>query len=398
MKNVFVVFVGCFVLGMNAQATFETKVVIDSIPVANTANETFALYLPSDYRSDILSPILFVFSPSGNGRKGVEAFRDAAETYNYILVCSNNARNGPYERNFGIAERLFTHIFSNFNIKEKRIYLAGFSGGSRLVSAIASLTDQIEGVIACGAGFSQIPYHKPSIQKYAYAGVCGDRDMNYREMIDVKSYLNKLKFVNTLFTFEGNHRWPPSEQIVQAFDWLEMESVKKGNLQKSKAEIRKSYLRNYDFTKTIDSETQPLLAYEHYERLLASYKRFFMLDSIANKMQVIQESNSYSEQLNTRKKLFERERDLDKVFIGRFNRDYEKPEKVNMKWWRKEFQKLDKLKEDKFGQREKMLSRFRYRFYAIIYTKLQSGVSEPSPAQKSFCKELYGLIYPKIAD
>ena len=38
-------------------------------------------------------------------------------------------------------------MFSDFNIDSKRIYTAGFSGGSRLASAIAVLTDQIQGVI-----------------------------------------------------------------------------------------------------------------------------------------------------------------------------------------------------------------------------------------------------------
>ena len=123
-----------------AQQSYEKSVLIDSIPVSNAVEETFALYLPEAYDAQVLSPILFIFEPAGRGKVGINAFIEAAEAYNYILVCSNNARNGPYDRNFAIASRLFTHVFSRFNIKEKGIYLAGFSGGSRLASSIAALT------------------------------------------------------------------------------------------------------------------------------------------------------------------------------------------------------------------------------------------------------------------
>ena len=66
--------------------------------------------------------------------------------------------------------------------------LSGFSGGSRLACAIASLTDQFTGVIACGTGFPQIPEYIPSFQKYAYVGLCGNRDFNYSKMIKNKTF------------------------------------------------------------------------------------------------------------------------------------------------------------------------------------------------------------------
>jgi len=135
----------CFCFVSNAQQ-FETGRVIDSLSVANSDKETFTLYLPTTYNINEASPILFIFSPSGNGKSGVKAFVKSAEAYNHILICSNNSRNGSLERNLNIAQRLFNHAFSNFNILENRIYLAGFSGGARLATAIASVSSQIEGV------------------------------------------------------------------------------------------------------------------------------------------------------------------------------------------------------------------------------------------------------------
>jgi len=202
MKKCTCVIIYFFCAFINAQQ-FKTGIILDSIPVSNSINETFSLYLPTTYNANKLSPILFIFSPSGNGKNGVKTFIKSAEAYNYILICSNNSKNGPLDRNFNIAQGLFTHIFSTFNIHKNQVYLAGFSGGSRLATAIATVSDLITGVIACGAGFVSSPNYIPSTQNFSYVGLCGDRDFNYQEMVGVKSYLNKTELSNTLFSFEG---------------------------------------------------------------------------------------------------------------------------------------------------------------------------------------------------
>ena len=162
-----------------SQNHFKKGSIIDSIPVKNTKTETFALYLPSSFNHQELSSIVFVYDPSAKGKSGIKPFIKASEKYGFIIVCSNNSKNGSNDKNFSISNNLFSHVFSFFKIKESEMYLSGFSGGSRLASSIASITNQFTGVIACGAGFSSVPEYRPSSQKYYYVGICGNRDMNY---------------------------------------------------------------------------------------------------------------------------------------------------------------------------------------------------------------------------
>ena len=103
--------------------------IVDSIAVSKTSNETFALYLPSNHKPNTLSPIVFIFDPAARGKIGIHPFIKAAEKYNYILICSNNSKNGPYDQNIKIASRLYDKVFSDFSINPKRVYTAGFSGG-----------------------------------------------------------------------------------------------------------------------------------------------------------------------------------------------------------------------------------------------------------------------------
>lgn len=379
---------------LNAQQ-FESGVILDSIPISNSTDESFTLYLPKSYNPNAFSPILFIFSPSGRGKKGVEVFVKAAETYNHILVCSNNSRNGSIDRNFAIAQRLFDHVFSTFTIDKKRIYLSGFSGGSRLASAIATLSGQIEGVIGCGAGFLPSPLYKPSTKDFAYVGLCGDRDMNYTEMIGVKKYFNRIKFSNTLFTFDGNHEWPPNKQVLMAFAWLETEAQKKGYLTKTNEELKTGYLKDIVRAKTAMKNNQPLLAVEHYERTVNTYGSFFNLDSVRQEFQNIKKNKAYTSALKSRENAFEKEEVLTSIFFSRFEKDYEKAEKANLKWWDKEFEKLNKQEVKADVQMIKMLERLRFKVFVMAYSKSNRDISTINQKQQDFCTSLISLLSSK---
>lgn len=385
----------CLFSLVSSAQQLETGVIIDSIPVTNSSNESFTLYLPIAYKADIPSPVLIVFSPSGNGKKGVETFVKAAETYNHIIICSNNSRNGSLDRNISIAQRLFNHVFSNFKINENRIYLAGFSGGSRLATAIATQSDQITGVIACGAGFIANPSYMPSKQNFAYAGICGDRDMNFKEMVGVRKYLNRLNHRNTLFTFEGGHKWPPIEQILMAFAWLEIESLKKGHLKKPQSEVMKGYSKHLEGAEIALKNNQPLLAAAYYERIVNTYGSFFNLDSVSQKLQNIKKDKVYIKTLKSREKAFNKEDVWTAILLKRFDSDYENPENANLNWWDSMFKKLSKRGAKADSEMYKMTERLRFKVFVAAYMKNNSDSGKPRGNQLAFCKALVSQLYPK---
>ena len=87
------------------------------------------------------------------GAVPVARFKDAAEKYGYIVVGSNNSRNGPQPLS-EIVSDLWADTHARFSIDDQRVYLAGFSGGARVAISVAFwLKDRVAGVIACGGGF-----------------------------------------------------------------------------------------------------------------------------------------------------------------------------------------------------------------------------------------------------
>lgn len=325
---------------VHCQSSYELGKIIDSIIVTDSENETFALYLPTSYSSEKLSSIIFIFDPAARGKVGLLPFLTASEKYNHILVCSNNAKNGPYNRNFGIANRLFNQVFNLFAVNNDLVFLSGFSGGARLAATIAALSDGIAGVMACGAGLSAQASHVPYGKKFLYAGICGTRDMNYTEMLDLMPFLESLKFRKTLFTYDAGHRWPPEEKILEAFDWLYVELNKQGVLSVDKNILKDLYVANYHKTEEKLANEDFLPALEDLRRLRQSYGSFYNLDSITAKIKNLRNNPLYKLRSKEKDKVIKAEQELTRKYLEKINREFINPDLANINWWYKEFQKL----------------------------------------------------------
>jgi len=396
MRLTFCFFCICFTLGftIQAQKIFEKGMIHDSIPISGTNDESFALYLPENYQESELSSIVFIFEPAARAAIGIRPFIEASEKYGHVLVCSNNSRNGPYERNFAIANNLFNHIFTNYNIKQDEMYLTGFSGGSRLACAIASLTNQFAGVIACGAGFSNLQEHMPSTQDYAYVGLCGDRDMNFKEMLKNKDYLNLMKFNHTLITYDGDHSWPPPEQISRAFDWLRVQKLKTTNPGESE-EVLALYRSDYDRIESFKTNGEFLYASEQYERLLKSYNGLVSVDSLTKQNQELLTSKPYKKQSASLANVLKMERKLADKLTTQISSDFKNPKKTNFGWWEKELDKLNALKEKGDTEIQKMVYRLKFDLFARAYSRKNALLYNSNEEQAALVDRFLNLIYPK---
>ncbi|TAI47612.1 hypothetical protein [Flagellimonas allohymeniacidonis] len=377
-----------------AQTDLKKGVVLDSIRVSGTTDETFALYLPSSYDPQGLSPIVFIFEPAARGAIGIQPFIATSEKRGHILVCSNNSRNAPYERNFKIANALFNHIFTHFSIKEDEMYVSGFSGGARLAAAIATLTDQFAGVIGCGAGFSGVPGHTPSIQKYAYVGLCGDRDMNYKEMVKNKEFLSLMELKSTLITYDGEHQWPPSEQIERAFDWLYLQKVITTR-PLTKVAVRPYYQADVKILEALSQGENKLLLAEQYERMLEDYAGLLPLDSLETVQKELLSSPVHKKQLASLEGALQTERKLIGKLVKQLQTDLENPNKVNFGWWEKEVAKLTRIAKDGDEETQKMVFRVKFDLFVRAYSRKNAFLHQTNQEQAALVDHFITLFYPK---
>lgn len=388
-------FISAFIF---SQDQFKKGVIIDSVKVKNTKNESFSLYLPNSFNKNTTSPIVFIFDPSAKGKRGIKPFIKASEEYGLILVCSNNSENGSYQINFQLFNSLSSHILSNFQIKENEMYLAGFSGGSRLACAIASFTNLFTGVIACGAGPpSKLPVeYQPNSQNYSYVGICGNRDFNYLEMKNNKFSLDKRKFKNTLITYKDKHLWPNENNILKAVNWLKLQEIKKGNLKINHQKIIELYNNDYNDILNNIHHNELIFAAENYQRIINNYSSFIKTDSIKTKNDKLKKTKKYKKQITSLNLALKNETEITNKLLPVFYLSIRKKHNYNLSWWKKQLNELQKIQESGDIETKNMVYRIKFNLFATIYSTKKFNSSNINTQQTNFINSLLKLLKPHI--
>jgi predicted esterase len=197
---------------------FAAGKVMDTIRVRSDRKESYALYLPPDYTALSPWPVVYFFEPGGRGSLPLQMYKDLAREYGFILICSNNIRNGAFDIMEPIAERLFEDTQARFSVDTAHVYFAGFSGGSKLAFRLALKNPFVSAVIGCGACYPVAGLQKSNI-RFIYSGIVGTCDMNYYSMHQNKNILDNLGVPYYLICFEGSHSWPPVGIFNEALWW-----------------------------------------------------------------------------------------------------------------------------------------------------------------------------------
>src|SRR5579859_2886879 len=215
--------------------------VVARVVCAANPQQSYALYLPSSYSPSKRWPIIYVFDPGARGTSAVEAIREAAEKYGYIVAASNNSRNGAEAVSSQAANSMWHDTEQRFSIDEHRRYFAGMSGGARMATALAiSCNGCAAGVIANAAGFPQ--GRKPSnALKFAYFAALGNADFNFLEFVDLRRDLEASGMQYRIRIFDGRHGWAPPEVWEEALRWMDLQATRSGFLNHDKAWIDASY-------------------------------------------------------------------------------------------------------------------------------------------------------------
>ena len=371
-------------------------VILDSIWIDHKPGESFSLYLPTQYEDEKVAPAIFIFEPMARGKVGIQPFIKTAEQYGFILICSNDSKNGPYDVNYDVANNLFPKVFSMLQIDQKRVYTAGFSGGARLAASIAIQSNKIAGVVSCGAGFNLKSRGLPSTQTFSYACIMGDEDMNYNELQFTESYLKKTQMPFELFISGINHKWPSQDQVLLAFDWIQLEAYKKLLIKKDGSEIKRIYYKFYLQAINHENDDNLISAGNSFQRILRNFERHFNLDSIHDRYKSLSQSKQYKSQVKKKEKLLAAEAILTDEIWLKFDKDLER-KKYTLNWWENRINKLKKKQDSSDKQELKMYKRLRYKIFAHAIETARYDSTIKTKQQSMFCYDICILVYPTYA-
>jgi pimeloyl-ACP methyl ester carboxylesterase len=198
--------------GVASPQDLERGKITDKVRCSGNGDVSYALYLPSNYSGDRAWPILYCLDPLARGRIPVERFAKAAEAEGFVVVGSNNSRNGPMTPVREAISAMVADTRERFRLDPTRAYVAGFSGGSRVALGWA-MNGQVAGVIACGAAFGPTTPKGVRFPVYEAAGV---DDFNYHELHQMSLDLSRAGASNRFAEFPAGHEWLPEDLALDA--------------------------------------------------------------------------------------------------------------------------------------------------------------------------------------
>jgi predicted esterase len=284
--------------------------IVERIEALNDSSQSYALYLPSNYTPDRKWPVLYAFDPGARGRVPVERFKEAAEKYGWIVLGSNNSRNGPWDVVVNAWNAMLTDTHQRFAIDDNRSYATGFSGGARAAVRIAVGCKCLAGVMANGAGFPIDLAPTPQMH-FAFFGAAGVDDFNYPELKGLEELLTKAGIIHRVQTFEGRHEWPPVSVAAAAIEWMELHAIKAGKRPRDDGFINAMWQQLLSDSRTLEESKKYYEAYQLYLDLAQSFKGLRDVAEIETKVNQLADSREVKAAIREEQAQIRKQRELE---------------------------------------------------------------------------------------
>lgn len=315
----------------------------------NTNKTSYTYYLPANYNDSVKYPVFIIFDPHASGDLPINLYKSYAEKYGYMLVASNDSKNGTdYQHINNIINSLLDDILNRLSIDTNRIYTMGFSGGARVASLMAFNKYLIKGCVLCGGGLMQniLSNHKVTILSFA-----GNTDFNLNELLELNKNIPD-SFYHHLIIYDGKHQWPDSLTIEDAFYWTIFNEIRDGLRPLNKNLINEFYDKNIKLAKKTN-KTNKLKAYYIYLKIYNFLKGLIKTDDIENELSKISKNSLYKKQVSEQKNILKTEQNKEQELMQNFV--YK-----DTVWWNKKIKELakDTLKNNNISQSNKRILAF----------------------------------------
>jgi poly(3-hydroxybutyrate) depolymerase len=284
--------------------------IVPSVRSEAKPDQSYALYVPTNYAPERRWPIIYVFDPDASGSRPLELMKEAAESYGYLLAGSNNSRNGSWEIERDAAQEMWSSTHNFLSIDDQRVYFAGFSGGARVSVHLAQLCNCAHGVFLNSAGFGAAspPSHKPAFAIFTMAGMA---DFNYAELAELDTRLESLGARHFFQRFDGKHAWAPATVWQEALAWSALWEMKDNLRDQDKNIITTEFARATDRLRQREATGDSYFAVGEYRSVGATFDGLTDTSELKKRLSVLADSPAVRNGAKQEKAEIEKQRSLE---------------------------------------------------------------------------------------
>jgi dienelactone hydrolase len=368
---------------------FPVGQIIEKITCQSDPSQSYSMYLPSTYTTDKTFPVIYAFDAHGTGKLPVSKYKDLAEKYDYIIVGSNNSKNGnSWDESQAIANMLFSDTQNRLSLNTARIYLLGFSGGARIANGVTITNGGIAGVICCGAAAPATQSNNPR-GGYTFLGIAGNKDFNYIEMrkydmVDLAGRPVKHAFIE----FDGKHEWPPVDIMNEAFLWTELNAMRLNTAPKNDSFVKENFQPYLTKIKELQKKNDSYATFNQVKTTITFFDGLIDLTECYKIYTPLKANTEIDKKLKEEETSWKKENSLKQYYINSFQTQ-------NLEWWRNDIASLNKKTKAGEDQKEVLMYKRTLDYLSLAAYMQASGALQQNnfPAAKIFCG-IYLLVDP----
>jgi len=286
--------------------------IVPAVRSAAKPEQSYALYVPTNYDPRRNWPIIYVFDPSARGGVPLELMKEAAESYGYLLAGSNNSHNGSWTVARDAAQEMWSDTHRFLSIDDRRVYFAGLSGGARVSAELARSCNCAHGVFLNSAGFlassPSAPLPKPAFAAFLMAGMT---DFNYGELVELDAQLESLGARHFLRRFDGGHEWAPAIVWQEALAWSAILEMKDNLRDRDPGVISAELARATSRLRQREDAGDLYFALGEYRGVAAAFDGLADTSALKQQLSVLAASPAVREGAKEEKAEIERQRNLE---------------------------------------------------------------------------------------
>lgn len=365
-KTIFLalVFISSFALAQELRLL--KGAITENIVVNDSLNETFSMYLPTQFELSRTWPVIFVFDMKGNGKASLSMLMAAAEREGYVLAGSNNLSGSlSIAQNVLVANRMFNAVVNTIPVAKNRTYTAGFGTSARFASILPTFVKEVKGVLSMGAAIANVDILNAK-QPFQFVGIVNRNDYNFREMLESRVVLDKLKFSNQLLVYDGDNELPDAATIATAMRMLTLVGMAKGTTTKNDSVITSSYHTFLAKSNSFLSNQKPILAYYALTDIESVFEPLVDIDSVERTQKVLRRSSTYKQSNRSQNNYFLKESFTREDYSYYLEEDIITYNYANLGWWNYQMDELNKLGKSNMVFEKQMAMRLRGYINALI--------------------------------
>ena len=144
----------CTLSVFSQQMVLKKGEIIENLPLNDTTENTYSLFIPKKFSMDKRWPLLLVTDTKGEEKSALSMFVMAAEKEGYVLAAPKLSDTLSLTKNMLVTSGTIKRITEMLPIHTDRIYAAGQDSGGQLASLVPILIKAVNGAISINASLA----------------------------------------------------------------------------------------------------------------------------------------------------------------------------------------------------------------------------------------------------